>query len=101
MPEALSHPTRIVYPADKPSNCVPRYIPTEGLQVRNPRVDKSWSQVFRLCHDDLWIGPTMLNLVLQADRRFVTRRDDENTGDPDLPESLGRAQSIFATWARP
>src|SRR5271156_6223626 len=25
----------------------------------------------------------MSNLVLQADRRFVTRRGDENTGDPE------------------
>ena len=25
----------------------------------------------------------MSNLVLQADRRFVSRRGDENTGDPE------------------
>src|ERR1700712_3118080 len=33
----------------------------------------------------------MSNLVLQADRRFVTRRTDENTGDP---ESLAGRLSI-------
>ena len=33
----------------------------------------------------------MSNLVLQADRRFVTRRGDENTGDP---ESLAGRLSI-------
>src|SRR5271156_1622828 len=39
----------------------------------------------------------MSNLVLQADRRFVTRRTDENTGDP---ESLAGRINIRDMGAR-
>ena len=42
----------------------------------------------------------MSNLVLQADRRFVTRRGDENTGDPESLAGRVNVQDMGSRTAR-